>query len=82
MGYMVAILLMYVDKTDAFSIMSKVINNKPYSMKEFYKNSMPGLKSAYYVFLSLMKQFLPKLHYHLLNEDEMMIPYTPNMYIP
>jgi hypothetical protein len=36
MGYMVAILLMYVDKTDAFSIMLKVINNKPYSMKEFY----------------------------------------------
>lgn len=54
MGYMVAILLMYVDKTDAFNIMLKIINNKPYSMKEFYKQSMPGLKSAYYIFLRLM----------------------------
>jgi hypothetical protein len=55
MGYMVAILLMYVDKTDAFNIMLKVINNKPYAMKDFYRKEMPGLKSAYYVFLSLMK---------------------------
>lgn len=75
MGYMVAILLMYVDKTDAFSIMLKVVNNKPYSMKEFYKQSMPGLKNAYYKYLTLMKKYLPKLHQHLL--DEMV---TPNLY--
>lgn len=44
-------------------------------MKEFYRLSMPGLKNAYYKFLTLMKKFLPKLHQHLL--DEMV---TPNLY--
>jgi hypothetical protein len=75
MGYMVAILLMYVDKTDAFNIMLKVINNKPYAMKPFYLPHMPGLKVCFYIFLSLMKKFLPKLHEHLLEE---MV--TPAMY--
>jgi hypothetical protein len=36
MGYMVAILLIYVDRIDAFSIMLNILNNKPYSMKPFY----------------------------------------------
>jgi hypothetical protein len=75
MGYMVAILLMYVDKIDAFNIMMKVINNKPYAMKPFYQPAMPGLKVSFYIFLSLMKKFMPKLHDHLLEE---MIP--PAMY--
>ena len=30
MGYMVAILLMYVDKADAFTIMLNIINSEPY----------------------------------------------------
>jgi hypothetical protein len=75
MGYMVAILLMYVDKVDAFSIMLKMINNNPYSMRSFYMPSMPGLKVAIYIFLSLFKKFMPKLCDHLLSE---MI--TPAMY--
>ena len=75
MGYMVAILLMYVDKIDAFSIMLKVINNKVYSMKPFYMPAMPGLKVAIYIFLSLFKKFMPKLCNHLLAEG-----ITPAMY--
>lgn len=37
MGYMAAILLTYVDKEDAFSIMLNIINGKEYNMREFYK---------------------------------------------
>ena len=75
MGYMVAILLMYVDKTDAFSIMLNLINNKVYAMKPFYMPGMPGLKVAIYTFISLFKKFIPKLCSHLLSEG-----ITPAMY--
>lgn len=75
MGYMVAILLLYVDKVDAFNIMLKIINNKTYGMKPFYMPQMPGLKISFYIFLSLFKKFMPRLHEHLLLE---MIP--PAMY--
>mmetsp|Transcript_13189 Transcript_13189/g.20546 ORF Transcript_13189/g.20546 Transcript_13189/m.20546 type:complete len:116 (+) Transcript_13189:1052-1399(+) len=53
MGYMVAILLLYVDKEEAFSIMLKVFNAKQYRMREFYLGGMPGLRVAFYVFLRL-----------------------------
>jgi hypothetical protein len=36
MGYMVAILLTYMDKEDAFSLMLKILNCKEYAMKSFY----------------------------------------------
>ena len=65
MGYMAAILLTYVDKEDAFSIMLKIINGEQYKMKEFYKAAMPGLKTSYYVFLVLLKKYMPKLYVHL-----------------
>ena len=65
MGYMVAILLTYMDKEDAFSIMLKIINCKKYGMKEYYKASMPGLKEAFYIFLSLLKKMMPRLFNHL-----------------
>jgi TBC1 domain-containing protein 4 len=38
MGYMVAILLLYVDKVDAFTIMHKIVANRPYIMKPFYQS--------------------------------------------
>lgn len=66
MGYMAAILLTYVDKEDAFSIMLKIINSEQYGMKEFYRDKMPGLKKAYYVFLVLLKKYMPKLYDHFL----------------
>jgi len=55
MGYMVAILLMYVDKAEAFTIMLNIINSEPYQMKEYFIDMMPGLKKSYYVLLSLMQ---------------------------
>ena len=44
-------------------------------MKPFYQPLMPGLKASFYIFLSLMKKFLPRLHEHLLEEG-----ITPAMY--
>ncbi len=69
---MAAILLTYVDKEDAFSIMLNIINGREYNMKEFYKREMPGLKTSFYVFLVLFKKYMPKLHAHL--EEQFFLP--------
>ena len=58
---MAAILLTYMDKEDAFSIMLKILNSPQYSMKKLYEPGFPGLKIYYYVHLCLMKKYMPKL---------------------
>ena len=75
MGYMVAILLMYVDREDAFNIMCNLINKKPYCMKHYYTPGMPALKKTFYVLLCLIWKTLPKLHWHMIDEN-----YTPALY--
>jgi hypothetical protein len=75
MGYMAAILLTYMDKEDAFSIMLKINNGEQYRMKDFYNLNMTGLKIAFYVLMNLVKKFMPKLHTHFMNEM-----FTPPLY--
>ena len=75
MGYIGAILLMYLDKEDTLQIMLRLLNSKPYNMKAFYLPDMPGLKKSFYVFLSLFKRFMPKLNQHMLDSG-----YMPHLY--
>ena len=72
---MVAILLMYIDKEEAFSIMLKIFNGKKYKLREFYITGMPGLRSTFYVYLRLMKLQMPKLYFHLIEQN-----FTPSFY--
>jgi len=67
MGYMVALLLMYVDREDAFNIMCNIINKKPYFMKYYYTPGMPALKKTFYVLLCLERKIMPKLFYHMVD---------------
>ena len=77
MSYMVAILLMYVDREDTFNIMTNILNKKPYLMKNYYTPGMPELKKSIYVFLCMLYEKMPKLHFHMVNEF-----YCPNVYFP
>lgn len=74
MGYMAAVLLTYMDMEDAFCCMVGLL--KTYNMRDMYLPKMPGLQKAFYVHLSLMKKYLPKLNTHLLNSK-----YEPSMYL-
>lgn len=60
MGYMVAVLLTYMDREDSFCTMKSILNT--YGMKEMFLPKMPGLSKAFYIHLSLMKKYMPKLH--------------------
>lgn len=72
---MVALLLMYVDREDAFNIMCNIINRPPYEMKDYYTPGMPALKKTFYVLLSLIERIMPKLHDHMIDQC-----YTPALY--
>lgn len=72
---MCALLLMYVDREDAFNIMCNIINKKPFSMKHYYTPGMPALKKTFYVLLRLEHKYMPKLFWHMIEEF-----YTPALY--
>jgi Rab-GTPase-TBC domain len=44
-------------------------------MQDMFMPKMPGLSKAFYVHLSLMKKYMPKLHVYLLNNK-----FEPSMY--
>jgi hypothetical protein len=61
LGYMVAILLTYVDREDAFNIMLKILNGPKFRLRCFYEPELPGLRVALYVHLRLLQSFCPRL---------------------
>lgn len=73
MGYMVATLLTYMDMEDSFCTMISIMKN--YKMREMFIPKMPGLSKSFYIHLSLMKKYMPKLHNHLIS-----CKFEPSMY--
>lgn len=73
MGYMAAVLLTYMDMHDTFYTMKSILID--YGMREMFLPKMPGLSKSFYVHLSLMKKYMPKLHEHLINHK-----FEPSMY--
>lgn len=72
MGYMAAILLTYMDMEDAFACLVGILRG--FSMRDMFMPGMPGLSKAFYIHLSLMKKYLPKLLQHL--KDLNFLPQT------
>ena len=56
---MAAVLLTYMDMEDAFVSMVGILRG--YDMRDHYMPGMPGLARSFYVHLSLMKKYMPKL---------------------
>jgi hypothetical protein len=63
MGYMAAVLLTYMDKEDAFTCLVGLLRG--FHMRDFFLPGMPGLSRAFYIHLSLLKKYLPKVFAHL-----------------
>ena len=70
---MAATLLTYMDMEDAFCCMVGIL--RKYSMNEMFLPKMPGLQKSFYIHLSLMRKYMPKLHNHLLDSK-----FEPSMY--
>lgn len=70
---MAALLLTYMDEVEAFVCLQVLI--KKHGIKDIFARGMPGLARTFYVHLSLMKKYMPKLLKHLLDEQ-----YEPSIY--
>ena len=73
MGYITAILLMYMNEEDAFWTIISILSK--YGLKKFYLPSMPGLFEAFYVLISFVRDKLPKT-FKFMKENNI----TPSMF--
>lgn len=65
MGYMAAVLLTYMDMEDTVACMVGILRG--FGMRDKFLHGMPGLSKAFYVHLSLLKKYMPKLSQHMLD---------------
>jgi hypothetical protein len=63
MGFVAALFLTYMDEEKVFWMIHSLMSN--YNMQELYISNFPGLKSGFYILLSLMKKYLSKVYNHL-----------------
>ena len=63
MGYLGAILLMYMGAEDAFKSLVGLCK----SLRDYYLPGMPGLSKSGYTLLVLTKKFMSKVHHHMLD---------------
>jgi len=73
MGYISAILLMYMSEEDAFWTMQSLLTK--YELSRYFLPAMPGLWESFYIFQKLLKDKIPKLHNHFTR-----INLCPSMY--
>ena len=76
MSYMAALLLVFQNKVETYSIMKQLIHSDKFHLKTYFMNNMTGMKQSFYTFMCLTKKFLPKLHNHFVSEN-----FEPSMYI-
>ncbi|CDW90532.1 plant adhesion molecule 1 [Stylonychia lemnae] len=70
MGYISAMLLTQLDEEDTFKCSLTIMNK--HEFRDNFKDKMPGLAKSFYIHLSLLKKFMPKIHAHFL--QNYMIP--------
>ena len=73
MGFIVAVFLTYMDEESSFFMLDSLM--KKYGLDGYYKPNFPKLKSTFYIFLNLLKKFIPKI-YELFKKEGMI----PSMY--
>lgn len=73
MGYIAAILLMYMNEEDTFWTLISILTK--FEHKKYFLPNMPGLWETFYVFQRFIQTKMPKLHKHLIGNK-----IAPSMY--
>ena len=73
MGFIAALFLTYMDEESSFFMLDSLI--KKYELEGFFLPNFPELKRAFYIYLNLLKKFIPKV-YELLKKEGVI----PSMY--
>jgi len=79
MGFLVALLLMYMQEEDAFWCLVQICD--AYEMRHIFRTGLPKVVECLYVFERLMHHFLPKLNAHLESEGIPSGMYAPQFFI-
>ena len=61
MGFITALFLTYMNEESSFWMLYSMMIN--YEMQGFYEKDFPELRKVLYVFLSLLKKFVPKVYF-------------------
>ena len=64
MGFLAALFLLYMDEENAFWMLNIVF--KKYGLEEVYMKEFPGLRKRFYIFINLLKKFMPKIYNKLI----------------
>ena len=59
MNFLCTMLMSYTTPEDSFVIMVSLMKN--YGLKELFEPGFPGLKKYYYILITLVKKYLPKV---------------------
>ena len=73
MGFIVALFLTYMDEESSFFLLDSLLKN--YNLEGFFLPNFPKLKGTFYVFLNLLKKYMPKV-YTLFKKEGL----VPSMY--
>ena len=64
MGFLAALFLLYMDEENAFWMLKAVFEK--YGLEDVYMREFPGLRKRLYVFINLLKKFMPKIYNKLI----------------
>jgi hypothetical protein len=62
MGFIVALMLTYMDEESAFWMVNSLMTK--YEMKGYFTKNFPALQKSFYVLLRLIKKYIPKIYEH------------------
>ena len=67
MGFLAALFLSYMDEEDSFWMLYCLF--KKYNLNDIYMKDFPGLRRRLFIFLKLVKKFMPKIYEKLIKNN-------------
>ena len=65
MGFICGVFLTYLDEESTFWQIHTLMKNPKYGLQDLYSQGFPKLKLNYYVYLSLLKEYMIEVYNHL-----------------
>jgi hypothetical protein len=66
MGFVAALLLMYMEEEDAFWTLSQLCVS--YGLDQVWKAGLPGLPKCFFILERLLEENMPKVNQHLVRK--------------
>lgn len=79
MGFIAAMLLTYMNEETVFFVLHSLM--KKYNMEGFYLTGFPELRKTFYIMMSLIRKFLPKVFNKLVEGEVMTSMYASEWFI-